>query len=170
MKRLFFALWPDEAVRRNCAGIAESIVRPGEVLVRPDNLHATLTFLGNVDAATEAAVIPAASPIPAPHSSLAFDALSFWSKPRILCLTAKQHEAELAALANKLTALARGFGIPVDERPFNPHVTLIRKAKASRQVKFEPVIWRSSGFCLVESYSDPEGSSYRIIKSWGHTD
>lgn len=166
MKRLFYALWPDAAIRRDCFKIAKSIVRPGEIRVRPDNLHATLVFLGSVDAATEASVIQGASAIPAPQVKLAFDTLSFWSKPRILCLTAQPHDAELETLVNELTALSRRLGIPVDERPFNPHVTLVRKVKSPRQLEFEPIIWRSSGFCLVQSCSEPEGTIYRTIKSW----
>lgn len=170
MKRLFFALWPNATVRRNCAGIAKSIVRSGEVPVPPDNLHVTLVFLGGVDAATEAALVQEASVIPVPCLCLAFDTLCFWSKPRILCLTAQQHEAELDAFVNELAVISGRLGIPVDERRFSPHVTLIRKAKSSRQLEFEPVIWRSSGFCLVESYSVPEGARYRIIKSWENND
>ena len=166
MKRLFFALWPDEAVRRNCAGIAKAIARPGEVRVRPDNLHATLTFLGPVDAKTEAALIAAASDISVPSLTLCFDTLCYWSKPRIICLTAQRHEAALDALVFALTDLSRRFGLPVDERPFSPHVTLVRKVRSETSLAFEPVSLRASGFCLVESCSLPEGTVYKIIKSW----
>lgn len=166
MKRLFFALWPDETVRRCCARLAKSISRSGDKPVRPENLHMTLVFLGSIDAPTEALVIQAASAITAPGLSIAFDRLNYWRKPRIVCLTGRADDAGLDSLVSELTAIPRTFGIPVDERPFTPHVTLIRKATALNTIEFEPIIWQADTFCLVESCTLPEGVEYWVIKEW----
>ncbi|MGR8941247.1 MAG: RNA 2',3'-cyclic phosphodiesterase, partial [Gammaproteobacteria bacterium] len=167
MKRLFFALWPDEAVREQCAKLAQSIVRSGEKSVRPENLHVTLTFLGNIDAETEESVLQAASAITPAHLNITFNEVSYWRRPRILCLSGQTEGAELGVLVGKLTALSRKLDIPVDSRPYSPHVTLVRKAKSPRDIMFEPILWTASGFCLVESHSSPNGGTvYEIIKNW----
>ena len=167
MKRLFFALWPDEAVREQCAEIARSMVHKGEKPVRPENLHVTLTFLGNIDEETEEAVIQAASAITPALLTITFNEVSYWRKPRILCLSGRSEGEKLSLLVSELTALSRQLDIPVDGRPYSPHVTLVRKAKSPRTLKFEPILWRASGFCLVESCSIPNGGTvYQIIKNW----
>lgn len=167
MKRLFFALWPDEAVREQCAEIARSLAHKGEKPVRPENIHVTLTFLGNIGDETEAAVMEEATLITPARITITFDEVSYWRKPRILCLSGRPESEELGSLVGKLTALSRRLNIPVDTRPYSPHVTLIRKAKIPRIIKFEPVLWRTAGFCLVESCSIPNGGTvYQIIKKW----
>ena len=50
MHRLFFALWPDEALRPRIAQAAASIVSehaPGGRALKPDKYHVTLQFLGD---------------------------------------------------------------------------------------------------------------------------
>jgi 2'-5' RNA ligase len=50
--RLFFALWPDDRVRAALAVLAAELAAScGGRATAPDNLHATLAFLGNVPAA-----------------------------------------------------------------------------------------------------------------------
>lgn len=167
MKRLFFALWPDETTRQRCAEVAKAISRSGEKPVRADNLHVTLVFLGSIDAVTEAAITLAASEISLPKLAITFDRLDFWRKPRILCLSGRTEGNQLKTLVAELNAISQILGIQIDERPYTPHVTLVRKAKASREVQFEPIIWQSDSFCLVESCTLPEGVEYRVIKECG---
>lgn len=166
MKRLFFALWPDETVRQRCARMAKSISRPDDKPVRPDNLHMTLVFLGNIDAMTETLFIQAASVIAAPVMTITFDRVSYWRKPRVVCLTGRSGDTGLDSLVSELTAISRTLGIPVDDRPFTPHITLIRKARALKTIEFEPIVWQADAFCLVESCSGPDGVEYRVIRQW----
>jgi len=167
MKRLFFALWPDDAIRRQCCLIIEKIgvatVRP----VEPNNLHATLLFLGNIDAEQEIAITAAAATVSVSSMALRFDRLSYWRKPGILCLTSQHVDPEAASLARQLAEIATQYGVTIDERPFRPHVTLARKAKAPVVAEFEPIVWISEAFCLVESCSAAEGVAYRVVKRWG---
>lgn len=166
MKRLFFALWPDEPTRQACAEVARTLKRSGGKRVLPENLHVTLVFLGSVDEATEAALISAANAIAAPKLTITFDRLDFWRKPRILCLTGRTEGGELKALVAELNAASQALGIEIDTRPYTPHVTLFRKIKDARPITFEPVVWRADSFCLVESRTLPEGVEYRVIKEW----
>jgi 2'-5' RNA ligase len=166
MKRLFFALWPDDEVRGQCVNLIRTMICKEGKAVAPANLHVTLTFLGNVDAATELLVTEAAAEIPVTQMAITFDKIDFWRKPRILCLSSENPDPAVVSLAMSLTAMAAEFGVSVDERPFAPHVTLVRKAKRPVQVEFEPIIWSADSFCLVESCTLPEGVEYRVIKRW----
>ena len=55
-ERLFFALWPDEALRQQLAVYPPMLKGCGGRLVVQDNLHITLAFLGSVDGDTHRAV------------------------------------------------------------------------------------------------------------------
>ena len=69
MKRLFFALWPDNNSRQQIAQINQQITFPNMRKLIPDNLHITLVFLGNVDDAIATAVQQRAGDIIAPPIS-----------------------------------------------------------------------------------------------------
>jgi 2'-5' RNA ligase len=83
-----------------------------------------------------------------------------------LCLRATHPEPASVTLAMKLKVAAAQFGIAADERPFTPHITLIRKARQPVQVDFKPIIWTTDSFCLAESRSSPEGVEYRVLRRW----
>ncbi|MEQ1529815.1 MAG: RNA 2',3'-cyclic phosphodiesterase [Methylococcales bacterium] len=166
MKRLFFALWPDAATRQQCLQIQQALPKLGCRPVAAHNLHVTLVFLGNVDQQQEQALLEAAADIPAVQVQIEFDQLAFWQKPQVLCLTARHIEAELARLVTQLTNAARLLHIAIDERPYQAHVTLARKAKQAVDLQIEPIIWRAHSFCLVESCSTPAGVDYRLCQTW----
>lgn len=166
MKRMFFALWPDDATRQQCRSVVKKIAGKEFRPVAAENLHATLVFLGNVDADQEAAISEAAGALTVPEMALTFASLDFWKKPQVLCLTSQNFSKEVSILVEQLTEIVTRYGITVDERPFKPHVTLARKAKASAVVEFEPIVWHADAFCLVESCSTAKGVEYRVIKRW----
>jgi len=166
VKRLFFALWPDESTRQACAEVVNPLKHAGGKRVLPENLHVTLVFLGSVDEATEAVLISAANAIAVPKLTITFDRLDFWRKPRILCLTGRTEGGELKTLVAELNAVSQTLGIGIDKRPYTPHVTLIRKIKDARPITFKPIVWQSDSFCLIESRTLPEGVEYRVIREW----
>ncbi|QPK61897.1 RNA 2',3'-cyclic phosphodiesterase [Methylomonas sp. LL1] len=166
MKRLFFALWPDQNTRQQCGKIIRMTRSQGKP-VAVHNLHVTLVFLGGVDESTQIAVTQAASAIIVQPMHLIFNRLSYWKKPAVVCLTAEQFEPVLSSLVEQLTAAAVRNRIEVDPRPYAPHVTLLRKARALPETEFTPIDWQADGFCLVESYSTPAGVEYRVIERWG---
>ncbi len=165
MKRLFFALWPDESTRQKCRKIVRSLHGHGRP-VAVTNLHATLVFLGNVNEAQQTAMTEAAAQIVVPPMMLAFNRLAFWKRPAVVCLITEQVDLSLLCLVDQLTAAALKNGIVVDQRPYRPHVTLLRKSKALPELEIKPIDWPVDSFCLVESCSTPNGVEYGVIARW----
>lgn len=167
MRRLFFALWPDEYTRQQCFNIRNALVSPQSQPIQAANIHVTLLFLGNIDSEKEERFKQALATIQVPKITLHFDCLSFWAKPRILCLTAKGSSPEIETIVETLSRMARELSIPIDDRQLKPHVTLVKKAKSQIPLKFKPIVWHSHFFCLVESCLFSNGIEYRIVEKWG---
>ena len=167
-RRLFFALWPDEALRAEAASCAARLVPRGAGrALRPDQLHITLVFLGAVSEARLPEVHAAAAAVEGAPIALELDQLEHWRRPQVLCLAASVVPPPLAALVEALRAALTERALPTESRPYRPHLTLARKI-----ARFEPVAavvalsWRANSFALVESRSDTAGSRYVPLASW----
>ncbi len=170
MKRLFFGLASDCLIRQQCTNIMSSIDNRENQLVAAVNLHVTLLFLGGVDTEKETVLVEEAATIPCPKMAITFDRLSYWQKPGILCLTTSRVGSELLSLVDRLAAVAEKRAIAVDARPYQPHVTLARKAKQPVELAVEPVIWQADSFCLFESCPSGHSVEYRMLNCWGRAD
>lgn len=166
MKRLFFALWPDNNSRQQIAQINQQITFPNMRKLIPDNLHITLVFLGNVDDAIATAVQQRAGDIIAPPISLQFDELDYWVKPKIICLTCQRQPKAVYQLVNALTAMLTEYPVRVEQRPYRAHITLARKAKQRPELNFSPVVINADSFALVESISTEKGVRYQVRERW----
>jgi len=164
--RLFFALWPDDQTRQKLVRLNKSIEIKGFRPVQPQNVHVTLVFLGNVDAASELLVKHSVTGISAKPFTWTFDRLSYWSRPKVLCLTCSQLPDEVEKLVTALNREVASCGLQTDTRPYKPHITLARHAKYLPDINLEPIVWRAESFCLVESCSEPGGVSYKVRQQW----
>lgn len=165
MKRLFFALWPDDKTRAEIDALNQSIAEPGRKLV-PENLHITLVFLGNVDDDIAEAVQRDAANITGSPISLQFDELDFWRRPRVLCLSCQRQPKNLYALVNALTAMIENYPVRLDKRHFRAHITLARKAQQRPSISFRPIHVDADHFALVESVSTERGVKYHVLNKW----
>jgi 2'-5' RNA ligase len=167
MQRLFFALWPNEEVRAAIFALSSDLPLKTGRRVRPDNLHITLVFLGNVHAEMRACVEAIADDLTATAFDLQLDTLGWWSKPRVLWLAPSRVPQELSALAARLgTGIAR-CGQSLDKREYRPHMTLVRKVnRPLRLGKINMITWRARHFCLIRSKTEPMGVVYEMVKSW----
>ncbi len=166
--RLFFALWPDEAVRAQLAHWARELhALCGGRPTRPENLHVTLAFLGNVENARVAEVERAASEVTPCSTSLVLDQPGYWKHNRIAWAGASTVPVEIETCVAELrSALARSR-IAFDSKGFVSHVTLLRDAREPREMPaLDPIEWRLDGFALVRSVALPQGSRYEIRNSW----
>lgn len=165
MKRLFFALWPDQTTRQQCQEITQSLRGQGKPVV-VSHLHATLVFLGSIDPARQLAITKAANTIDIQAMHLIFNRLSFWKKPAVVCLVAERVDPAVSSLVAQLSTSAGQLGIPIDGRTYKPHITLLRKARSDVNLDFNPIQWQADSFCLVESCSTQTGVEYRVIERW----
>lgn len=166
MKRLFFALWPDESTRQQIDVINQKVDLAGVRKLKPSNLHVTLVFLGNVDAETQQALSAQASKIQVPGFLFQLDEMAYWREPKTVCLTVSQQPQALHELVDALVNIVKPYPIFLHDRPYCAHVTLMRKAKQDYTMEFASITWQARDFVLVESISTPDGIVYEVLERW----
>jgi 2'-5' RNA ligase len=109
----------------------------GEKWVAESNLHVTLKFLGTVDAATLGRLRDTLASSLAAYDVFEMRLEGVRSAPRtrnaMLWATFADPNGSCAALAATVEAAATSSGLDRDERPFVPHVTLVRARKARQR-------------------------------------
>lgn len=160
--RLFFALWPDDITREAIAAHRQSVGRP----VPARNWHVTLAFLGKVARERLEPLTGAAAELSAGRCTLTLDRLGHWRRVAVTWLGASGTPTALADLHGQLTARIAGLRLPVEERPFRPHLTLARRAPPRPTETIPPIHWPVAEFCLMASTTRPEGAEYRVLERW----
>ncbi len=167
MKRLFFALWPDNAVRGRLAEAAELLPVNTGRRVPPGNFHITLVFLGNVEGQVVPELAAAAERLKQPGFSLLIDRYGWWKRAKVAWLAPATTPAPLMNLVKQINLLSRTAGLPVDNRDYNPHLTVTRKVtRPITGLTFEPIQWDIKDFHLIESVTHQQGARYQVIRSW----
>lgn len=166
-QRLFFALWPDDITRQRLAAVVKQAAQQhqGKVM-HTDNLHITLAFLGDVSNAQRACVEAVADSISMTPFNLRLEPIGWFKRPKVLWLGADETPDALMQLVASLNQGLRSCDIALDDRPFATHLTLMRKVQRFNEMKIEPIDWRVDRFCLVQSFTHPEGVEYKVVKSW----
>ena len=100
----------------------------------PENLHVTLAFLGEIDRiqadAAGGAVVDAVSGVqPWTVAWGSVGAFPSRARPRVLWLGLRDEDATRAFHAGLAAALTTR-GLPLEDRPFRPHLTLARVRRA----------------------------------------
>jgi len=167
-RRLFFALWPPPELQAELARRARKAVRVGGGrAVAMDKLHLTLVFVGSVDGAVQACLESAADGVDGAAFTLALDRLGHFPRPRVIWAGASQVPPALSALVRDLGRALLPCGYHPESRPFQAHVTLMRKAGRGPSVgELDPLAWPVEDFALVESLTLPEGARYRVLHRW----
>jgi 2'-5' RNA ligase len=149
--RLFLALIPDALEAEATLRLQRAIAWPaGAKLVRRENLHVTLHFLGEVDA-TRLEPLARAIAVTSPPVEIVLDRFAAWT-PGIAVLEPAATPDALGALHARLAQALAGAGFALDARPYRPHVTLARAAQgATAPVVPEALRWRASRYALVQS-------------------
>jgi 2'-5' RNA ligase len=168
VQRLFFALWPSDALRQELKRHCKHLLRHGGGRpVAVENLHITLAFLGAVTAEQRACVEQAAAAIQLPRFTLVFDHAGHWPRPRVLWIAPREQPQAVVSLASALSTGSRGCGLVLDSRPFRAHLTLMRKvAKPPQELTLTPLTWEVDHFVLVRSQTHPEGVQYTPLRAW----
>lgn len=167
-KRLFFALWPPHRPRDAIFKVARALkTQTDGRLVNFENLHLTLAFAGSVTEEQQQCMEQVASKIHLPSFKLVLSELGYWPKPKVAWLAPKQTPSGLITLADNLNANLAACGYEADIRPFQAHVTLLRKAKRHpKDTETREINWAVDRFSLVESITHAEGVEYQVIAEW----
>ena len=168
MPRLFFALWPDQAVARRLEHAGAALQRTcGGRLARLDTLHLTLAFLGETPAERLPEALDAAATAHCAPFTLTLARVGGWAHNRIVWAAPVETPPPLLALARSLEAALGARGIAFDARPFAPHVTLLRKAERLPPVpSLPPIAWPVTDFVLVKSLPGARGAAYETLGRW----
>lgn len=172
INRLFFALWPDDAVRAACAEAVRSLrVRMSAEgrAQSPEKFHLTLAFLGNtLDAAQEAAARAVADQLAVPPFALALDqAGSFRRREHTWWLGCAQPPAALLRLHEALRDGLAAAKLPAERGRFVPHLTFLRDARGPLPpTPVRPIAWGARDFVLVRSRLDRQPPDYEIVGRW----
>ncbi|MGH8445133.1 MAG: RNA 2',3'-cyclic phosphodiesterase [Solimonas sp.] len=170
--RLFFALWPGEAVRVACHGAAKQLnirMPSGGYLSAPERYHITLLFLGDhVPKPQEDAALRAAALVRAAPFGLTLDqASSFRNREIPWWLGARTTPAALTQFYGRLRDTMVQANVSLERMRFVPHLTVVRNAKLPLPpTPIEPIAWDVAEFALIRSRLDRKPVSYEVLGSW----
>lgn len=142
--------------------------------VKPENLHLTLHFFGDLNEKQIAQVEEGIEEITKRVTSFKIQTGEFGcfpneKNPRVIFVKTKDTKA-VHILVGELEVMLQNLGYKVDTRPWQAHITLGRfKNKAqckTDNVKLEPMTFDVKSVELMESTLTPEGSVYSVIKSF----
>jgi RNA 2',3'-cyclic 3'-phosphodiesterase len=184
--RLFVALEIPAAVRDNLAAQVEELRELSTKVadkrppwVRPENLHVTLKFIGEVSPAKLDSIRGALSAIRSDAPvDLKFRGLGFFPNenyPRVLW-AGLETSANLSSLAADIEGALETQGIARERRSFTPHLTLARIEPPGLHEELRVAIQKNNArefgsfqtreFHLIESKLKPSGAEYTTLASY----
>ncbi len=164
--RLFFALWPDAAAREALATWQTQLRSLcGGTAMRPDTLHTTLVFLGAVAGQRLEALKLAAQEVAFGPFEVEFNQVRYWGHNHIVYAAPAQAPLSLIRLVETLHGHLIEHGFRCEDKPYQPHVTLLRHAQWSDAPlpSMPPLGWRAAGFVLVNSRRTLTGAQYEVL-------
>jgi 2'-5' RNA ligase len=165
-RRLFFASVPSASVRRQVHGLQTRLGCEGRV-VKPENLHVTLAFLGMQESGVIPDITSVASDLHLPSCRIVLDHLGQFGRGRVLWLGASEPPEELGVFQQDLVAALTAAGIGYDPKPWKLHLTLYRRLrKPPPKLDSVAIEWRADGFDLVESVGSRSGVEYHSLAHW----
>jgi RNA 2',3'-cyclic 3'-phosphodiesterase len=128
--RIFIALDIDDAIRQRIHRFMEGVsgFAPDARWVRPESPHVTLKFIGEKPMETAEEIKHALSGIRSDSFELTFRGYGFFptAKAARVFWVGIESGPQLASLANAVDAATSALGIPKEDHPFAPHLTLAR--------------------------------------------
>lgn len=174
IERLFFALWPDEAIRgrlRDTAQALELAHQPRGRWTSPQRYHLTLQFLGDFEQLPPALVEDAggaAAALQSPAFDLVLDrAGSFRNRSIPWWLGCRAMPDGMRQLWDGLGLQLAKAGVRVASQPkLVPHVTVLRDAgRVLPETPIDPVDWPVQSFALIHSRLGGH-SGYEVLGEW----
>lgn len=164
--RLFLALWPSPGVRAallDCRGAWRW--NAVATLVRPEQLHLTLHFIGQVPRHRMQQLRNGLA-VPFEPFELTFGHSGLW-RHGLAVLLPQALPASLLRLHGALRQALLRLGLPSQGmEDFRPHITLARRAVGALPPAQQLVLrWRVRGYALVESRHEP-AAQYHLVQRY----
>lgn len=167
--RLFIAIDPPDVVREQLRALHEPV--RGFAWTRPEQLHLTLRFLGDVEIALRDSLEAALARVAVETFILPVGGLGVFpphGAARVLWAGIGRGHTRLHQLRQQIDDAVLGCGVALDVRHFSPHVTLARvKDEAppgavtqflKRHADYEAALFRVTDFALYASELRPSGA------------
>ncbi len=168
LRRLFFGL-DARSQSQALQGLQQQLALPASPVVT-DNLHLTVLFLGAVDEELLPRLCQLGCQVASQQAGfrVVLDQLGVFPQAKVTWIGPSQAPRQLLELEQALRAGVLALGLPLDERPYRPHLTLYRKARPLPPSAEPccPITLPVSGFHLYESCSTPDGVQYCKLASW----
>ncbi len=166
--RCFVALWPDEATRVALDQLARAwhtrFARARRM--RRANLHLTLAFIGELDAAVAGRLAAQLAGQTWDAGGWTIDRISAFDRVRVLWAGCEA-STYLDGLAGQVRASLDDLQLRYDRKPFVPHVTLLRNLPPDAAGAFElleaPVHWQATAPVLLRSSATVDGVQYMPV-------
>jgi 2'-5' RNA ligase len=144
---------------------------------RPDQMHLTLKFLGDVSVGQLPAVCDAVRKAAAAHGPFEFTVTGVGCFPkggpvRVLWVGVDDANGALAGMQTAVESAVEPLGFPREQRGFSAHLTLgrVKDASASAAIRrslqraaFGPAVQSVDEIVLFESQLSPAGSRYMPV-------
>jgi 2'-5' RNA ligase len=174
--RAFVAVFPPPELREEALARARHLSLRGRVRwSKPENVHLTLRFLGDVREEMLDGLCAALEEVCEHHTTFDAGLVGFGAFPsarhaQVLWAGIGIGFDELRSLATDLDAFLAPLGFEREKRPYTPHLTLgrARGQPASLEPRPEEYIgeFRVRRVELTESTLTPEGAVYRTVRAF----
>jgi RNA 2',3'-cyclic 3'-phosphodiesterase len=182
MIRAFIAITPPATLQQTMAEVRQVFERLSLPWrwVRPDHIHLTLRFLGNVPDESVTSLFQAMEQATQgqtafPLRARALGCFPHPARPRVLWVGLDDPSQALGRLNERLMAALAPLGFPSEDRPFHPHLTLARAQNRMPSSQLFPVLktYQNMDFGellvtqlhLVQSHLKRGGALHTILRS-----
>jgi 2'-5' RNA ligase len=164
--RCFVAIRPPlktaQAIERCVDAIRDSMPRSRRVPTA--NLHLTLAFIGTLavsEAAAVAAALRAIDEKKFPPFTWTLDRIGRFPAARVVWIGG-EYDPRLDDYTDVVRSLLRQSGVPFDERPFAPHMTVLRNVRSAAPLPSISVSvpWSVARPTLMQSIQGADGVHY----------
>lgn len=164
--RLFFALEPNQKVRREIHAVQKKLACSGR-MIPTERIHITLAFLGQQTPEMIPQLCAIASRLHFEPCTLVLDRLGTFRRVRVLWLGATVIPASLRDFHQTLLSELEKSGIGFDRKAWKPHLTLYRRLRNKTGIMERVAVnWRLNQFSLMESINVQGGVEYCRQGHW----
>jgi len=167
-RRLFFALWPSDLTRQSIVEAFSNLSPPAKGnIIRSDNLHLTLHFVGQATEEVKQCMHAAAQSIDVNKFEFKLDCFGYFPRAKMLWMGCSEQSTGLTMLHKVLGVALERCGYQCEARAYTPHLSLMRKCvKPEISQSDFSIPWRVNEFVLVESLTVEHGVSYKVIEKY----